>query len=96
MTKFERGVAQLLEKRGQIIVGIVGYQYGGHDAQLNDTDYFVCDVEEVGKFDFAYTQSSSQFSVRELIFLLLGGVIRETSGYAHPNWEEVFYRTPSL
>jgi len=96
MTKFQKRVARLLEKRGQVILGVVGYQYGGYECQLNDTDYFVCDIEDVELYDFAYGQSTQQFNARELIYLLCGRVITRTSGYSHPGWEEVDYRTPSL
>ena len=94
MNKFQKGVGQLLEKRGQMIIGVVGYQYGGHDSQLNDTDYFVCDVDK--EFPFGYYASPREFSMKELIFLLRGGTIRETSGHTCPEWDEVHYRTPSL
>lgn len=96
MTIFQAKIDQLLQKRGKMIIGVVGYQYGGHDAQLHDTDYFVCDAEDINSYDFGYYASPREFNMRELIFLLLGGMIRETSGYSHPGWNEVYHRTPSL
>ena len=79
-----------------MIIGVSGYQYGGYECQLNDTDYFVCDIEEIRKFDFAYAQSTNQFNTRELIHILRGGTIKETSGYSKPDWQEIFYRNPAL
>jgi hypothetical protein len=96
MNKFQKGVDQLLQKRGQIILGVTGYQYGGYECQVNDTDYFVCDVDETNQFDFGYCASPREFNNRELIFLLCGGMIKETSGYSKPEWQEIFYRNPAL
>ena len=96
MNRFQKGVDQLLTKRGQMIIGVVGYQYGSYDAQVYDTDYFVCGVEEVINYDFGYYASPREFNNCELIHLLCGGTIRETSGYSKPDWQEIFYRNPAL
>lgn len=96
MTIFQARVDLLLQKRGKMIIGVNGYQYGGYEAQLHDTDYFVCDAEDINSYDFGHYASPREFNNRELIFLLNGGMIRETSGYSKPEWEEIFYRTPSL